>query len=103
MSERRDALVAALVQAGADAPFLHDGLIYFLVPKWVLEAYAEARLERRPAAAIVRAMLVSHVGEEVWRSYSPHADWTGWRIARAWAWRMARLEESVRAPGQAAA
>lgn len=100
---RAEALTAALVEAGADCPFWHDGLGYFLVPLWVVKAYAAARLERQPAASLMRVMMVAHVGDEVWRTYSPHADWTGWRIARAWAWRMARLEEVVRGAGSVAA
>lgn len=97
--ERLQVFVGALVAAGADAPFEHDGLIYFLVPKWVVDAYAVARFERRPD--VLRALVTAHCGAETVAKDGALEGWLFWRIGRAWQWRLGELERRVR--GKAAA
>lgn len=91
------AFVDALVEAGADAPFSHDGLIFWLVPKWVVEAYAAARLARQPVTA--RMLLSAHMGRECVAAEGGHEDWVLWRIGRGWLARCGALERKARGMG----
>jgi hypothetical protein len=96
MSERVDGLVDALVAAGADEPFYHEGLTYFLTPLWVVRAYAAARLAREGAEAIAGACLAAHFGREAVAEFAANPKCVGLQIGRAWLARCGDLERKAR-------
>jgi hypothetical protein len=99
MIERAQALAEALIAAGADAPFLHDGLIHFLTPRWVVEAYAVARLEKcDPYPAVLSAAFGKGALEEL--SVAPKC--LALQLGRSWVARCGDLERKMRGlPGEA--
>lgn len=95
MSEARsESFALALVEAGADVPFEHDGLIYFHVPLWVVKAYAAARYAR--ASELLTIVVAAHCGAETVAKDGQLERWLFWRIGRAWLWRLGQLERSAR-------
>lgn len=95
-------LAQALVEAGADRAFQHDGLIYFLVPKWVVEAYALARVLKASREGVLSAVIGAHFGRDAYAEFAENPKCMGMQIGRAWAVRCADLERRVRGLGGAA-
>lgn len=92
-SAKIESFVASLVEAGADAPFLREGLIFWLVPLWIVEAYARARFERRD---VLNALVVEAVGEAAAAECRQHPQVLIWTLARAWMGRLGELERKAR-------
>jgi hypothetical protein len=88
------ALAEALVAAGSDRPFWHEDpppVGFEGVPRFAVEAYADARLAMAPPERVLAAV----VGQEA--AWEPvQAGWVIWRIARAWVARLGQLERRVR-------
>lgn len=93
------AFVEALMRAGAEQPFQHDGVIMSEgVPRDVLEAYAAGREARRPAEAILRSALIAWCGSGSMIPDDDPARWPmTWFCLRAWMARCGALEREARA------
>lgn len=94
------AFVHALVEAGADVPFNAEGLIFFHVPLWVVQAYVEARYARGDVAMALAAACIGANDAALLRASPERVVWT---LARAWTTRLGELERKVREPARAAA
>jgi hypothetical protein len=87
------AFAEALISAGADAPFTREGMMFLRVPRWIVEAYAAARLERRDVLATV---MIAAFGEPTYRECLAAPQVMAWTIARGWLGRLGDLERQVR-------
>lgn len=83
------------LRAASLGSFLHDGLIYMGVPAWVVKAYVEAG--ETPGVDRAAACIGAHWGVEAVRRFKGDADWLGWRIGRAWAWKLGDIEAGLAA------
>lgn len=95
-SDQTAGFVAALTDAGAGAPFQHDGYGFRLVPGPVVQAYAAARFARVPAGRVLKDMVTAWTGEALWNECAGDAGWLFHLIGRAWAARLGELERQVR-------
>lgn len=94
--ERKASFVEALVEAGADSWFKHEGLLYFCVPLWIVRAYVEARATR---ADVTTALAVAAFGQEMVRECRAHPKVMVWTLTRAWVARLGELERKARGLG----
>jgi hypothetical protein len=97
---RREAFVQALVEAGADAPFNGEGLIFFHVPLWVVKAYVEARYAR---ADVTMALATAVIGANDAALCRANPKLLIWTLVRAWTARLGQLERKAREPARTAA
>jgi hypothetical protein len=98
-ADRVAGFVEQLVEAGADAPFQAEGLLFWMVPRWIVEAYARARYARTP---ILNALVEEALGKQEAVGAREHPEAIIWNMARGWATRLADLERRVRAYRSAA-
>lgn len=89
-----------LVEAGADAPFQAEGLLFWQIPDWIVRAYAEARYARTD---VDHALAVAAIGENDAALCRANPKLLIWTLARAWTTRLAELERKVRGLGSMAA
>ncbi|MCW5758276.1 MAG: hypothetical protein KIS90_00715 [Phenylobacterium sp.] len=87
------AFAEALIAAGADAPFEREGLLFWRVPLWVVEAYAAARLGRGDP---LKAVVVACIGEAGHAECLGHPRAVIWDMGRGWVRRLGELERIVR-------
>lgn len=97
---RIEGFAEQLVEAGADAPFTYDGLLYFFVPLWVVRAYAQARYVRSDVPLALAGAVFGEADATRLRDQPAMMMWT---LARAWAGRLGELERRVRNRPAAAA
>jgi hypothetical protein len=97
---RCEAFVQALIEAGADAPFNAEGLIFFYVPLWVVKAYAQARYDRSDIAMALASAVIGESDAKLLRADPAKVIWT---LVRAWTARLGQLERRVREPARGGA
>lgn len=98
--ERIEGFARQLAEAGADAPFRGEGLLFWSVPDWIVTAYAQARYARTDVAQALAAAAIGDHDAALCRANPKLLIWT---LARAWATRLGELERQVRGQGSIAA
>lgn len=94
--DRREALNRLYrdLRPRSECPYRWAKSLQWGVPRHVVKAYVVARVETAPP---VRACAVAHFGEAAVATHGHDQDWEGWRLARAWAGRLAEIEKDLRA------
>lgn len=94
MTDRAQSFAEALIEAGADTPFRHDGLLHWLVPRWAVEAYAVARLAKAdPMVAVMSAAFGAGSFDQL-SAEGPTC--LALQLGRTWVARCGDLERRVR-------
>lgn len=83
------------VLPAASRAFVQDGEIHlFGIPKWVTRAWVIATATaQEPVAACVDA----HLGAGAFAQFGSRPEWGGRELGRAWARRLAELDQQTRA------